>query len=111
MKMKHAGRIGLGLFAMSVTMALGQTDKNGLVAHEWGTFTSVQGADGVALEWKPLETSKLPKFVYNWKNPGLGRVGKMGTSLSSLTKESMSTLQRMETPVIYFYSDREQTVD
>jgi hypothetical protein len=111
MKMKYAGRIGLGLFAMSVTMALGQTDKNALVAHEWGTFTSVQGADGVALEWKPLETSRLPKFVYNWKNPGLGRAGKKATSLSYLTKESISTLQRMETPVIYFYSDREQTVD
>ncbi len=41
------------------------------VAHEWGTFTSVQGADGVLIEWNPLETKKLPKFVYDWsKRPG-----------------------------------------
>ena len=33
------------------------------VAHEWGTFTSVQGGDGVLLDWRPLETSRLPKFV------------------------------------------------
>ncbi len=39
-------------------------------AHEWGTFTSVQGADGVLLDWRPLETSRLRKFVYDWKAPG-----------------------------------------
>ena len=30
------------------------------IAHEWGTFTSVQGADGIQLEWNPLVTSELP---------------------------------------------------
>src|SRR5580765_3936468 len=40
------------------------------VAHEWGTFTSVQGRDGVLLDWRPLETSQLPKFVYDWTRPG-----------------------------------------
>jgi hypothetical protein len=79
-----------------------------LIAHEWGTFTSVQGSDGVLLDWRPLESSKLPGFVYNWKNPGLNRVS---VSAYSLAKSSMLTLQRMETPVIYFYSDKEQTVD
>ena len=27
----------------------------GLVAHEWGTFTSVAGEDGRAVQWLPLE--------------------------------------------------------
>lgn len=79
------------------------------VAHEWGTFTSVQGADGVQLTWNPLSVSELPAFVYDWakseppaqRNPRIVLVGK-STSMS---------LQRMETPVIYFYSDDEITVN
>ena len=39
------------------------------VAHEWGTFTSVQGQDGIQLEWNPFTVSELPKFVYNIANP------------------------------------------
>src|SRR6185503_2576525 len=57
------------------------------VAHEWGTFTSVQGSDGVLLEWQPLETSPLPKFVYNWIHPGAGRP-------LELTKATTLSVQR-----------------
>src|SRR3989449_4521687 len=78
------------------------------VAHEWGTFTSVQGGDGVLLDWRPLETSRLPNFVYNWKKPGLGR---QPAGALAPRKDALTTLQRMETPVIYFYADEEQTVD
>ncbi len=79
------------------------------VAHEWGTFTSVQGADGALVEWNPLETTKLPRFVYDWGKPGLNRqaAGVLGPG----SKSVFLTLQRMETPVIYFYSARERTVD
>ena len=79
------------------------------VAHEWGTFTSVQGADGVLLPWNPLETTQLPKFVHDWNKPGLDR--RPAGGLNRDTKSVFVTLQRMETPVIYFYSDKEQTVD
>ena len=35
---------------------------SGLIVHEWGTFTSIAGKDGVALEWRPLNgSSDLPK--------------------------------------------------
>jgi hypothetical protein len=78
------------------------------VVHEWGTFTSVQGTDGQLVEWRPLESSSLPQFVYNWYHPGPGRRDASGLTAS---KAAISTLQRMETPVIYFYSDQEQTVD
>src|SRR5436190_13650942 len=78
-------------------------------AHEWGTFTSVQGADGILLPWSPLETAQLPKFVYDWNKPGLNR--RPGGALNRNAKSVFITLQRMETPVIYFYSDRERTVD
>jgi hypothetical protein len=82
--------------------------QKGFVAHEWGTFTSVQGSDGVLLNWRPLESSRLPQFVYDWQNPGFNR---RAIGPTPFTKSVMVTLQRMETPVIYFYTDEKQTVD
>jgi hypothetical protein len=35
----------------------------GLVVHEWGTFTSFSGSDGVRLEFRPLADEDLPPFV------------------------------------------------
>ena len=79
------------------------------IAHEWGTFTSVQAADGTPLEWNPLSTTDLPAFVYDRNKPG----GHPRRQLASpfLSKSTFRTLQRMETPVIYFYSPKERTVD
>lgn len=80
----------------------------GLVAHEWGTFTSVQGSDGIQIEWNPLVTSELPSFVYNTTKPS-GDPRRRSTAFGA--KTAFRTLQRMETPVIYFYSDTERTVN
>lgn len=76
-------------------------------AHEWGTFTSVQGADGRLVYWRPFQNSELPGFVYDWTKPGMNRV----TTSFFPIKGSLATLQRMETPVIYFYSDQKLSVD
>ena len=54
-----------------------------------------------------LRTSELPKFVYTWGNPGLSRIG----GPLRFGKGTMTSLQRMETPVLYFYSDKAQLVD
>src|SRR5882762_3746554 len=68
-----------------------------LTAHEWGTFTSIAGSDGEAVEWLPLTGSTdLPAFVEHFRNAGFKR-GLRGTV-------------RMETPVIYLYDSREETV-
>jgi hypothetical protein len=70
---------------------------SGLTAHEWGTFTSIAGTDGQAVEWSPLTGSAdLPGFVEHFRNPGF-KLGLRGTV-------------RMETPVLYFYDSREETV-
>ncbi|PYJ98564.1 MAG: hypothetical protein DME23_11715 [Verrucomicrobia bacterium] len=87
----------------------GNDSPENYVAHEWGTFTSVQGADGVLIPWNPLETTKLPKFVYDWSKPGQDRLP--AGVLKPGSKSAFVTLQRMETPVIYFYSDTERTID
>src|SRR5689334_17739028 len=63
-----------------------------LVAHEWGTFTSVADENGNPAKWLALGgPSALPCFVH--KSPGF-------------IKESMYAAVRMETPVIYFYTPR-----
>ncbi|MEY2409296.1 MAG: hypothetical protein QOF48_1966 [Verrucomicrobiota bacterium] len=80
---------------------------DGLIAHEWGTFTSVQGADGIQLEWNPLVTSELPAFVYDASK----RLASLPAVRAFGGKDTFVTRQRMETPVIYFYSDREMEVD
>jgi hypothetical protein len=68
-----------------------------LTAHEWGTFTSIAGRDGHAAEWLPLTGSTdLPTFVEHFQTPEF-KGGLRGTV-------------RMETPVLYFYTNRPTTL-
>src|SRR5882724_8920154 len=72
-------------------------DPGPFTAHEWGTFTSIAGPDGRAVEWMPQAgPSDLPCFVQR--------------SLFNV-KGSLTGTVRMETPVLYFYTDRAITVD
>ncbi len=96
----------VGLLPLLVPQpALCATDTD-YVAHEWGTFTSIQGGDGVLLGWNGIATSDLPPFVHDWARPGLNRISPL-----LLTKGGIRCIQRMETPVIYFYPRRPMTVD
>src|SRR5260221_6682085 len=36
---------------------------NNYIVHEWGTFTSFAGSNGVSLDFRPLVDEDLPKFV------------------------------------------------
>ena len=72
-------------------------DSPRIVVHEWGTFTSIAGEHGEAMQWRPQGgVSDLPCFVnrtfFNIKGTLWGTV-------------------RMETPVLYFYAPRDVTVD
>jgi hypothetical protein len=109
MKIKYLLPIVSTMIASGISAFAGDSTKNRLVVHEWGTFTSVQGGEGELLNWTPLETPDLPKFVYDWKHPAPGRKA-IGPN-AFLTKSGFVTLQRMETPVLYFYTDKEQTMD
>jgi hypothetical protein len=76
-----------------------------LKVHEWGTFTSVAGSEGQAVQWTPLGgPSDLPCFV-TWLNPTSIKIVPGGSPLSGL-----QATVRMETPVIYFYSPRDENV-
>lgn len=91
------------LLVGSFTISSGLPAKNsrpvvaGLTVHEWGTFTSIAGRDGQAMEWSPLAGSTdLPGFVEHFRD-GSFKIGLRGTV-------------RMETPVLYFYDSREENV-
>ena len=74
-----------------------------LIVHEWGTFTSIAGKDGVALEWRPLNGSTdLPGFVHTIQE------GAKGLRHPALKADLAATV-RMETPVLYFYWMRSHT--
>jgi hypothetical protein len=80
--------------------------KDQLVVHEWGTFTSIAGRDGVALDWRPLNgPSDLPKFVHTIQEGTRGLRDSRGPG-----KGDMTARVRMETPVLYFYSGKEMDV-
>lgn len=129
-KMKHVVRGGLALlltvgFVVILTFSHGvraqsRSVEPDLTVHEWGTFTSIAGNEGTAVEWTPLSgiwpaepldqradaknvklasplgTSELPSFVEHFGYAGF-KAGLRGTI-------------RMETPVLYFYSPRDLTV-
>src|SRR5947208_15002775 len=90
-----------GCFASVIVCSVltGSEPPGKFTVHEWGTFTSVQGSEGVLLDWRPLESYQLPQFVYNWTKPGLNRLA-TGPIFS---KGGLVARQRMETAVIYFY--------
>jgi len=91
------------LVAAIVALAAAQTSSSSpspatapnLVVHEWGTFTSVAGAEGQAVQWVPQAGPRdLPCFVER----------------SREFVKLMSGTVRMETPVLYFYSPEAATV-
>jgi len=79
-----------------------------LTVHEWGTFTSIAGPDGKAMDWLPAGgPTDLPCFVALTDTSGL----KSGGSDNQLGGRAGQGTVRMETPVLYFYSPREETVN
>jgi hypothetical protein len=69
--------------------------KPGFVVHEWGTFSTFSGSDGAYLKFYPND-GDLPAFVYNRHRDVKGGLPDAFVSL--------------ETPVTYFYSDRDRNV-
>jgi len=88
----------LALLSLALSATFGAQNLNSdLTAHEWGTFTSIAGKDGKAVDWLPQTGSTdLPAFVEHLREVNF-KAGLRGTL-------------RMETPVLYFYSPRETTL-
>jgi hypothetical protein len=93
-------RIIVLLFAsaglLAVPASTSTTDLSAVIVHEWGTFTSIAGTDGTAVEWLPQAgPTDLPCFVERHRFYG----------------KLIPATVRMETPVLYFYAPRETTVN
>ena len=64
------------------------------IVHEWGTFSTFSGSNGAFLKFYPND-GDLPEFVHNRH-----QIVKGGLP---------DALVSLETPVMYFYTDRERT--
>ena len=75
--------------------------------HEWGTFTTVSGSDGVLLTGLEREEEALPAYVRH--HPGFMNHHPMSSGLQFQLKRmpvpARNVKVKMETPVIYFHSD------
>lgn len=87
--------VGASLGIARLTAQEASPPVSDLVVHEWGTFLAMNGSDGVGLEGMYHEEHSLPSFVH-------------ARSRDQLRLPSVSI--KGETPVIYFYTDRAQTV-
>ena len=99
---KHRTRLTAGLAAVGLLLTVAVAvagrapkppaeAKPNLVVHEWGTFLTVQGSDGVTLGGMVASEEVLPPFV---ESRGLA------------TWQRTQIRTKMETPVTYFYTDR-----
>jgi hypothetical protein len=71
-------------------------DPRGLIVHEWGTFTSVAGRNGEPVGWRSYGgPSDLPCFVERFEG----------------FKGGVFATVRMETPVLYFYGERDSAAN
>lgn len=88
--------------------------------HEWGTFTTVAGSDGVLLTGLDREEEALPRYVHHHPWPGIGtatgrpaieatiidgRPVFPGVLSKQIPQPVRNVKVKMETPVIYFHSD------
>jgi hypothetical protein len=70
-------------------------DPDSFIVHEWGTFSTFSGSNGKPLKFYPNDTD-LPDFVHSRHRNVKG----------GLTDATVS----LETPVLYFYTDRDRKV-
>ncbi|MFT4547712.1 MAG: hypothetical protein ACI8XO_000123 [Verrucomicrobiales bacterium] len=88
--------------------AMGVAQKSDEIAdlevHEWGTFTVLQGSNGQVIKWyqAPNKLVDLPPFVQ--------RTGFFGGKSGTFNLASGLDNVRMETPVLYFYPEKQMDI-
>src|SRR5688572_2095306 len=98
--------------ASSPVLGSAQTDIPGVTVHEWGTFTTVAGENGRAIEWLPLSGPvDLPCFVNHFRNDPRIKLGPGTRPLDyDAARSNLWGRVRMETPVLYFYAPRKTSI-
>ncbi len=96
------------MLSLLAAMLTSVSDPTELVVHEWGTFTCFVDRGSKALPIQIDVAADLPSFVLT--RPRFAGVDMDDRMLTS-GKHELAARQRMETPVIYFYSEQPTTVD
>ena len=113
MKHNRLSLLGSGLMLLGIggiTQGVAAPDPD-YTLHEWGTFTSVFGSGGRMLSGLEREEEHLPGFVHALSGMRRDVALNMGVNMGPNVrfKGWMRPLSgvtvKMETPVIYFYSD------
>jgi hypothetical protein len=98
----------LGVSLAAIAISTETEPAENYTVHEWGTFTSVSSSDGRMMEGLYLEEEVLPSFVHEFRFNDM-------RSLKAMTRRPLPHMEgvnvKMETPVLYFYSDKQRTVD
>ncbi len=77
-----------------------------LEVHEWGTFTTLSSSAGYGLSGLFVDATRLPAFVH-----GLPYFNYDSAAGWASPEKLRHVTVKMETPVLYFYTDRETPVD
>src|SRR5262249_9541207 len=96
------------LGALSIGLSATAADTPAYTLHEWGTFTSVSGSDGVLLPGLEREEEALPAFVKSHEGMEAGTHGRSANGLirKGYSRPLSNVTIKMETPVIYFYANQ-----
>lgn len=99
----------LSVITVSVILTTSMYAQN-FTVHEWGTFTTLSGSNGKLLSGLYIDEEPLPDFTYNFQwefvATATSRPGKYcDVTYSNLNLENVTV--KMETPVIYFYSEKQ----
>lgn len=118
----RARRWGALAAPFTLLSAWGLAAPTPFVAHEWGTFTSLVDSRGQILEGLQHEDEALPDFVHSRYGDLLAQQARgqtvaqippchgKGCDWFAAAGTPLAVSQKMETPVIYFYSDRARDV-
>jgi hypothetical protein len=99
-------------------LLLSATAASAYTLHEWGTFTTVAGSDGVLLSGLEREEAALPLFSYSHYGLENGNIPRRFDELArrhgatpifafskGISRPVRGVTVKMETPVIYFHSE------
>ncbi len=86
----------LGMLTAALAVCAAGRPPQDFVVHEWGTFLSMSGSDGVSLDGMYHEEHALPDFVHSRSKDQL----RLPTAIT-----------KGETPVIYFYTESRKRVN
>lgn len=105
--MTRSWKLHLVALAALAAVGLGRSQASpvqGLVVHEWGTFTTLQDEHGAAIGGINTDDEPVPDFVHNINGEVTPQLSQLpGVMFKAIPRCHPDVYTRLETPVIYFY--------